>query len=267
MRAIIFLTLLSLSFFDQSVLHATEESCAPVLSSDNTLSEAQRVVAESEWRRAIDQDKVEDIKRLLSKVDVNITNDKGKTALMAAVKVGDHCLFQELLQRGLKITDRGYTGGTALMYAVLGNQSAMIDLILSNKTDVNAQSTNGWTAVMIAAAKGFDSAISALHEAGADLDLADVYGWTPLMRAIDNRHSGVVEYLLSQPDIDLHRTNENGSIALHIAVQTGNGSAVSRLLQLGSPTDVRDKNGYTAAGIAKKNNQVDIAREILQSEK
>ena len=250
MRAIIFLTLLSSSFFDQSVLHAAEESCAPILSSDNTLGEAQRVVAESEWRRAIDQDKVADIRRLLPKVDVNITNDKGKTALMAAVKVGDHCLLQELLRRGLSISDRGYTGGTALMYAVLGNQSEMIDLLLSYKTDLNAQSTNGWTAVMIAAAKGFDSAISALHEAGADLDLADVYGWTPLMRALDNRHSGVVEYLLSQPEIDVRQVNENGSIALHIAVQAGNRSAVSRLLQLGSPTEVKDKNGYTAASLS-----------------
>lgn len=262
---IIFFSLLYLSLFDLSVLQAAEVSCTPILSSDNTLTEAQKAVAESEWKRAIDQDKVEDIQRLLSTVDINITNDKGKTALMVAVKVGDHCLLQELLQRGLKITDRGYTGGTALMYAVLGNQRAMIDLLLTYKTDVNAQSTNGWTAVMIAAAKGFDSAISALHEAGADLDLADVYGWTPLMRAIDNKHSSVVKYLLSQSDIDVHRANENGSLALHIAVQAGDGSAARRLLQLGSPTDVKDKNGYTAVGIAEKNNHFDIAREILQS--
>lgn len=248
-----------------STISVADEACDPVPENDTTLNEAQQLVADTEWKRAVDQDNAADIRRLLHKVDVDITNDKGKTALMAAVKVGDHCLLQELLQRGLKISDRGYTGGTSLMYAVLGNQSEMIEQVLSYKPELNAQSTNGWTAVMIAAAKGFDSAISALHEAGADVNLADVYGWTPLMRAIDNRHGAVVEYLLSLPDIDIAQVNENGSSALHVAAQASDSPAVTRLLQRGANTEATDKNGYAPAEVATLNGHDSLAEQISRS--
>ncbi len=219
------------------------------------LSEAETLKLRTEWKRAIDQDKATDLWRLLSEVDanridVNSTNDKGKTALMASVKVGDQCLLEELLRRGLRITDKGYTGGTVLMYAVLGNQKKMIDLILLREQELNSQSTNGWTAVMIAAAKGFKVSMQQLHTAGADINLPDVYLWTPLMRAIDNRHSSVVEFLLSQPEIDVGQINENGSTALHIAAQTGDEAIVTKLLELGAGVTATDKNGFTASDVA-----------------
>ncbi len=244
-------------------LHA-EEACGPLQQSQGSLSQAELVVAESEWKRAIDQDKAEDLARLLPVVDVQITNDKGKTALMAALKIGDQCLLQELLRRGLRMSDTGYTGGTTLMYAVLGNQSDMIQQVLSYNPELNAESTNGWTAVMIAAAKGFESAIRSLYEAGADVNLADVYEWTPLMRALDNRHSAVVSFLLSVPDIDIAHPNENGATALHIAAQTGDALAVGLLLQRGADTDLMDKNGNSPADIAILNNHQVVAELILQ---
>ena len=233
------------------------------------LTEAEILKLQAEWKRAIDQDKVSDLWRLLSHVDANridvkFTNDKGKTALMAAVKIGDQCLLDELLQRGLRISDIGNTGGTSLMYAVLGNNSGMIDIVLSREPELNAQSTNGWTAVMIAAAKGFDDSIQQLFAAGADINLPDVYLWTPLMRAIDNRHDSVVSYLLSLPVVEVNRSNENGSTALHIAAQTGNKMVVTKLLQLGSEVTAADKNGYSASDVAIRNGYPDIAELIDQ---
>lgn len=254
--------LIVVSVFRSAHLYA-EETCHPI--SADSAAQVPQQVAELEWKRAIDQDKAKELKRLLSVVDVKITNDKGKTALMAAVKIGDQCLLQELLQRGLSMADVGYTGGTALMYAVLGNHAAMIDQVLIRNPDLNAQSTNGWTAVMIAAAKGFDGAISVLHEAGADVNLADVYEWTPLMRALDNRHGSVVDYLLSVPDTELNHVNENGSAALHIAAQVGDKAAIQRLLQRGVARDLKDKNGRTPVDVAILNNHFSIAELIRSS--
>lgn len=234
------------------------DTCRSVQKSESALSEAQSRKLHVQWKRAVDQDKVSDLWDLMARVDVQTTNDKGKTALMAAVKVGDHCLLQELLQRGLSISDRGNTGGTTLMYAVLGNQQQMIDLVLSHNPDLNAQSTNGWTAAMIAAAKGFSEAMEQLFTAGADVNLADVYQWTPLMRAIDNQHSGVVSYLLSLPDIDVQHANENGSTALHLAAQAGNKTLVVQLLKSGSVVPAKDKTGFSAADVALQNGYTEV---------
>jgi len=248
---------------------ATE--CEPVKppAPDTNSSHAKTLKLQTEWKRAIDQDKASELWRLLAevdagRVDVKSTNDKGKTALMAAVKIGDQCLLEELLRRGLRVSDKGTTGGTALMYAVLGNNTGMIEVVLSREPELNAQSTNGWTAAMIAAAKGFEGSIAQLFTAGADINLADVYQWTPLMRAIDNRHSSVVNYLLSLPVIEVNKANENGSTALHIAAQAGDQAVVTRLLQLGSEVTAVDKNGYTAADLAIRNGHPDIAKQVAR---
>lgn len=246
--------------------------CKPVepQSAEVVLSEAQTIKLQAEWKRAIDQDKTSELWRLLGYVDagkINIksTNDKGKTALMAAVKTGDQCLLAELLQRGLSISDKAYTGGTALMYAVLGNQAEMIDLVLLREQELNSQSANGWTAVMIAAAKGFKGSMQQLYKAGADINIPDVYQWTPLMRAIDNRHSSVVNYLLSLPGVDVRHINENGSTTLHIAAQTGDRALVTRLLELDADVTATDKNGFTASHVAIENNYPGIAEVIANS--
>ena len=195
------------------------------------MTPARRQQLQVKWRRAIDQDNLEDLWQLLAIVDAKDTNEKGKTALMAAVKVGDFCLLQELQQLGLSVQQRSSTGGTALMYAVLGNELKMIEHLLPLTDDINAQSTNGWTAVMIAAAKGFDEAIVRLVDAGADANIADVYQWSPLMRAIDNKHTAVVSALLGLP-VAVNHVNENGSTALHIAVIAEDIDTVKQLLKL-----------------------------------
>lgn len=214
------------------------------------------------WKRAIDRDDTDAIRRLLSVVDVKLTNDKGKTALMAAAKTGELDLLETLLGLGLQLDDRSFTGGTSLMYAALGQQYAMIHHLLNAKrgdsdfqTYVDAASTNGWTAVMIAAAKGFDGVLQQLvEEGGADVWLADAYQWTPLMRAIDNRHTAVVQYLLSLDQPALNRTNENGATALHVAVERGDVATVRQLLARNIDPDIRDSAQRTARDIAISRN-------------
>ena len=223
------------------------------------------------WKRAIDRDDIKSLRSLLDKVDVKLTNDKGKTALMAAVKAGQHNLVKKLLEHGLGLNDRSLTGGTSLMYAALGKQNSMISYLLDANREsshyqsfVDAQSTNGWTAVMIAAAKGFDGVVKQLVlEGNADVWRADAYQWTPLMRAIDNRHQSVIDYMLGLDQPVLDAVNENGATALHVAVEKGDAYTVSLLIERGINTDIRDNVGRTALDIAVDRNDSPIA-ELLK---
>ncbi len=216
------------------------------------------------WKRAIDRDDGEALWRLISQVNVRGSNDKGKNALMAAAKIGDRKLLEELIRHGIRLEDKSLTGGTALMYAVLGNQAQMINYLLTRTQHLDAQSTNGWTAVMIAAAKGFDGALRQLVEAGADARLADVYQWSPLMRAIDNKHRGVINYLLALPEPGINQINENGSTALHVAAQFGDVETVERLLERGADINVLDKNSDSAEEVAMLNGYPEIVLLISQ---
>lgn len=211
---------------------------------------------EQRWKRAIDRDDADVLWEMLSDADIKLTNDKGKTALMTAAKLGDQRLLGVLLESGLSLEDRSFTGGTALMYAALGNQLEMLRFLqqeVPGSSYRNAQSTNGWTAIMIAAAKGFVNTVKILVEDGADPWLVDAYQWSPLMRAIDNRHSGVVNYLLSLPDAPLDQQNENGSTALHIAVLKNDADAARLLLESGAEPALKDKNAMSPVEIARIN--------------
>lgn len=221
---------------------------------------------EVRWKRAIDRDDVQALRLLLKQVNVKLSNDKGKTALMAAAKTGDLDLLEILLQKGLALDDRSFTGGTSLMYAALGKQTAMISYLLNARRSsdnfpsyVDAESTNGWTAVMIAAAKGFDRVVKQLVEEGqADAWRADAYQWSPLMRAIDNRHTSVIHYLLGLEQIVLNSVNENGATALHVAVEKGDINTARLLFKSGIDRDTRDNTGRTALDIAVSRNDKPI---------
>ncbi len=221
------------------------------------------------WQRAIDRDDIQALWRLLPESDVLETNEKGKTALMSAVRLGDVKLYSVLKEKGLTVDDRSSTGGTVLMYAALGNQLDMIRSVVEERNDqsyLNAQSTNGWTALMIASAKGFQSSVKLLVELGADPALADAYQWSPLMRAIDNRHGQVVRYLLSLPDFDLNAVNENGATALHVAVLKEDAVSVALLLKAGITRSIKDSGGATARDIAVKNGYQEILKLLESTE-
>ena len=222
---------------------------------------------EQRWKRAIDRDDAAVIWQMLSTADVTLTNDKGKSALMTAARLGDQTLLQALIARGLSLKGRSFTGGTVLMYAALGNQLDMLKFLkqqVPGNEYLDAQSTNGWTAIMIAAAKGFDGAVKLLVDDGADPWLADAYQWSPLMRAIDNQHAGVVRYLLTLPNASVNQQNENGSTALHIAVLKGDIESAQLLLASGAKTEIKDKNSMAAVDIAVANGSVKLL-ESLQS--
>ena len=236
---------------------ATEPSATEPSAIEPSATE-QAVSDEVRWKRAIDRDDVQVLRQLLSQVDVKLSNDKGKTALMAAAKTGDLDLLESLLQKGLTLDDRSFTGGTSLMYAALGRETGMISYLLDAtrgaanfQSYVDAESTNGWTAVMIAAAKGFDGVVQQLVEEGqADAWRADAYQWSPLMRAIDNRHAAVIHYLLELDQPLLSSVNENGATALHVAVEKGDVETVKLLLNKSIDRDTRDNAGRTALDIA-----------------
>lgn len=217
-----------------------------------------------EWRRAIDRDDAATLHRLFEQVPVEISNEKGKNALMSAAKLGDFDLFDKLIAADISVTDRSRTGGTVLMYAVLGNQREMVRYLLTQPGDIDAQSTNGWTAFMIAAAKGFTDMAEVLADAGADINLADAYRWSPLMRSIDNRHTRVAEYIARLTGIRLNHQNENNATALHIAAATGNLQLVDLLLEKQIDTELVNHAGHAAIDVARQAGHRDVVRLLAK---
>ena len=205
-----------------------------------------------EWRQAVQHNKLPVLRQNLHRIGrVDLTTERGKTALMAAAGAGAADLVQELLKLGADVNARNQMGGTALMYAAAAGDTGTVKLLLANEANIDEQSVNGWTALMMAAAKDRSGVAAMLVAHAADVNLPDVYGWSPLMRAAYAGHADVVDILLSQPAVAISMRNDQGQTALHLAAIQGQSHIVKALLERGARPDMADFAGRTPRSIAR----------------
>jgi ankyrin repeat protein len=74
----------------------------------------------------------------------------------------------------------------------------------------------------------------------------------PLHAAIEGDHADIVDFLLSQPGLDINaQTLRDRQSALHVASEQGNTRLVSLLLRHGARLDVKDWRGRLPADVSK----------------
>ena len=170
--------------------------------------------------KAAESGDVDQIKSLISsrKVDINVQNRKGKTALMLAAGRGHIRVVIELIEAGAKIET-----GVKVYYN-------------SNKVKT--------TALMEAARKGHQEVVSALLEAGANVDARNRKEKTALELAARGGHTGTAKLLIEKGrsrygylmEIYINR-------ALIEASKRGHTQTVKMLIAKGADLDTEDWRG------------------------
>lgn len=209
---------------------------------------------DSLFLHAIKNDDIELISQLADKeVNINFTDQSGKTALMVAAKAGNNNLLKKLLANGAEADIKNNNGGSAIMFACIKGDLKTVQSLLVQDVDVNARGANGWGALMIASAKGHVEVVEQLLERKADVNTVDVYDWTPLHRASYENRELVVELLLAAPEIEINAQDDQGASALHHAAVQGNISISKRLIESGADTELTDLVGRTPQQYAAQN--------------
>lgn len=83
---------------------------------------------------------------LLYGANVHITNEQGKTCLMAAVQSTNPKMVKRVLGSGIDVNKQNANGFTALMFACMENQENIIKLLLDHGADVNLKTNKGYRA-------------------------------------------------------------------------------------------------------------------------
>lgn len=110
------------------------------------------------------------------KIEAEVRNGKGESALMLAAIRGQTELVRALIEAG---ADVNKTGWTPLHYACSGTSPAQIDivhLLLDNAAYIDAESPNGSTPLMMAAMYGLSGVVQLLLDEGADPSLRNQQG-------------------------------------------------------------------------------------------
>jgi ankyrin repeat protein len=186
---------------------------------------------------------LEGLKKLIDEgVDVDAQDpNSGSTALMLACSFGFYEMTELLLSRGADPNISENRGTTALMAAV-GVSKEMVDLLLEYNADVSIRNKEGITAFTHSIAGVLSDKVTIevptmLLDEGADVNEAATTGrtagYTPLMMAANNDHRELVSFLIDR-GANVNAEAGDGSTALGLATKENYSDIVTLLKENGA---------------------------------
>jgi uncharacterized protein len=222
---------------------------------------------------------------LLSKrIDPNIPEPDGTTALHWAVRFDEVALVERLLKAGAKADAANRYGVTPIALACESGSAAVVEQLLKAGVIPNATGPLGETALHTCAHTGNVDAAKALLARGAKVDAGDNWrGQTPLMWAAAQGHAAMVRVLVEAgADVNTRstvvtwerqRTAEprdkwlppGGFTALLLAARAGCVDCVNVLTKAGSNINEIDPENHTALVLALMNGEFDVAGALIDA--
>lgn len=145
-------------------------------------------------------------------LDLDATDDWGRTALSAAISHGHSGMVERLVQSGARI-DLLVEGLGALHRATVNGHLAMVQTLLAYSADINQGSESRET---------------------------------PLMLAIQTGNLGIARFLLQQDGIQVNASSHIGETALLKAVSAGSTELARELVNAGAQVDLREGRSDSA---------------------
>ncbi|MEA3307301.1 MAG: ankyrin repeat domain-containing protein, partial [Elusimicrobiota bacterium] len=180
--------------------------------------------------------------------------------LDVAVRNNDIKKVKELLDSGVPAEPKNKKGWTPLMIAVVGNKSEIADLLLSRGANIHA--TNKSQSILhLVARYGKNDMVEYLLKRGLNAKRRDWLSWTPLMWASLQGKNDMVETFVSY-GANVNVTDVDNNTPLMLAVWRGHKDTAMLLVSYNVNVLAVNKEGLTAAGIAKKHEFHELAKEL-----
>ncbi|MCS7464844.1 ankyrin repeat domain-containing protein [Paenibacillus doosanensis] len=189
-------------------------------------------------------------------------------SLIVSAETGDTDNVLKLLQEGADINATDERGRTAVMAAAYNNKADTVKALIGHGADINLRDSSLNNVLLYAGAEGYLDIVKLAIAAGADTRLTNRFGGTALIPASERGHVEVVQELLAHSDIDVNHINNLHWTALLEAVILGSGgerhqSIVRLLVDHGADVKLGDRDGITPLEHAQNRGFREIAA-ILQ---
>src|SRR4029453_14330762 len=213
---------------------------------------------------------------LQKRIDPNIAEPDGTTALHWAVRFDEVALVERLIKAGAKPDIANRYGVTPIALACESGSAAVVEQLLKAGVSPNATGPLGETALHTCAHTGKADAAKALLARGAKVDAGDSWrGQTPLMWAAAQGHAAMVRVLVEAgADVNARSTvvtwerqppaeppdkglPPGGFTALLLAARAGCVDCVNVLAKSGANINEIDPENHTALVLALMNGHFD----------
>jgi ankyrin repeat protein len=158
-------------------------------------------------------------------LDVNLKDEEGKTALIAACMSGSFETVKYLLEKGAEVNVINDTQddqykilslyGTPLMHAATRGRVDVMKLLIEKKAKIDIKTNLGNSALILSLVLGKFDAAKLLIENGAYIEDQDKNGYTPLMHAGIKNSLDMVQYLVEKGSI-INMKNKKGKTVYDI---------------------------------------------------
>ncbi|MGR3302530.1 MAG: ankyrin repeat domain-containing protein [Candidatus Scalindua sp.] len=211
----------------------------------------------------IDKEFIKDVIRKIA--DINAKDRQGKSPLHYAIASNDLELISFLINNGADVNTYDNNGNTLFHAIALWKNEELLELLIQKGGDINKPNNDGLTPIQYLAFYGADilqiietkggtsgsTLIDALIKGDIEkvrtkiiddpekIKLLDRAGNSLLHYAIGSENYNLAKFLIEK-GIDLNRKNNNGIIALDLALRKGNLQIVKLLLDRGSTVNTQN---------------------------
>jgi ankyrin repeat protein len=201
------------------------------------------------------------------KINVNICNQQGLTALQKAAESGREKVIRYLLKdckANLEVS-----GKPPLHFAVEKGHEEVTRVLLEEDARVEQRYLDT-TAFYAACNTAHLACAEILLEYGADINVRCTSKKSSILDVCANSNtqisSKVFDWLLSKKDLDVNSVNKNNTSALHIACKVCNVHAIKCLLAAGANPYLKTRKGKKPLDLVSKTNREEISSIFKKQE-
>ena len=233
-----------------------EQECNPA-HQDNNGESAIHLVAKS--------GNLDLLKYFIAKnIDVNCTNNQGRTAMYSAAANGHKHIVKYLVEEvGCNIAVRDDTKNSVINIAALRNDVNLLKYCIQMKCDVQCKGQWGRTPLHNACESGsFDAVKYLIDEIGCDTTCKDECGNSIVHMAVLNENIDILKYL-GHKNCESDIKNQRGETPLYFACSKGYYQAVKYLIEeLKCDPLIKTQNHNSAIHIAAYSNNLDLLKYL-----
>ena len=197
-----------------------------------------------------------------SGANVNILDNDGTSALLAAARKGHTETAKLLLEHGANVD---ILHGTSVFLDIVRNGYAeTAKLLLELGAGMNMLDDHGRSTFFDVVRQGYTKTAKLLLELGVDVNVLDHTGTSALSIAIEYRHIEMVKLLLEHgADVIVVKKYDWQRFGLIIACQKNYAEMVKIFLEFRANIDVQDRAGWSALMHASSHGYIEVVKILL----